>query len=255
MYHSISDEDEGSVHPYFRIATAPDVFREHIGYLHANGYRTLSLADAASKLDGCDSRERTVVITFDDGYADFYHQAFPILSRYGFTATVFLPTEYIGNTQRRFQSKPCMVWRQISELHKAGIDFGSHTVTHRRLDLLSAGELGDEILGSKRAIEDNLGCAAESFAYPFAFPQSNRPFKRMLGDLLRKFGYKQGVCTTVGTADGDGERFFMRRLPMNSCDDLPLLAAKLAGAYDWLAKPQYLAKWAKTHLLPNHIES
>jgi peptidoglycan/xylan/chitin deacetylase (PgdA/CDA1 family) len=248
MYHSISDEDEGQLHPYYRTATAPRVFGEHIRYLHANGYRTLNLEEAVRRLAEPASPQKWVVITFDDGYADFWEHAYPVLAGCGFTATIFLPTAYIGETAQCFKGKPCLSWSQIRELCRAGISFGSHTVTHPQLALLTDTELEYEIAGSKREIEDNLGCGIESFAYPYAFPETQTAFIGRLRHLLSKAGYKNGVCTNIGTEDGQADRLFMRRLPINSCDDLPLFSAKLAGAYDWLAQPQRLVKVVKRRL-------
>ena len=242
MYHSVSDENEGGVHPYYRITTSPHVFGEHIRYLSAHGYQTASLNDAVRGFAESSPSQRRVVITFDDGYADFLNNAFPVLDEFGFTATVFLPTAYIGDKAKHFNGKSCLTWSQVRDLFRAGIKFGSHTVTHPRLDSLTNMELDHEIAGSKHVIEDKLGCAIDSFSYPFAFPESKTGFKQVLHDLLCKTGYRQGVCTSIGTEDGRGDRFFMKRLPVNSCDDLPLFAAKLAGDYNWLHGLQYAYK-------------
>lgn len=245
MYHSISDEDEGRVHPYYRTATSPRVFSEQMGYLHANGYRTLNLEEAVGRLAEPRSPQKWVVITFDDGYADFLQHAYPVLAGYGFTATVFLPTAYIGATTQCFKGRPCLTWSQVGELSRAGISFGSHTVTHPQLSLLADRELEYEIAGSKREIEDHLGGPIDSFAYPYAFPETQSAFLGRLRHWLCEAGYRNGVCTNIGSEDGRADRLFMRRLPINSCDDLSLLAAKLNGAYDWLARPQRLAKVLK----------
>ena len=251
MYHSISDEPEGGLHPYYRTATRPERFAEHLRALLVGGYQSLSLEEASRRLqDPALSLQRSVVITFDDGYMDFMDHAFPHLMQFGFTATVFLPTAYIGDATRNFKGKQCLTWGQVQELHRSGICFGSHTVTHPRLDTLSGQELEFEIAGSKSAIEDKLGCAINCFAYPYAFPEPKTAFKHQLRDLLWNTGYRYGVCTNIGTEDGQVDRLFMRRLPINSCDDPELFAAKLDGAYDWLGVPQDLTKRVKGWLSP-----
>ena len=103
-------------------------------------------------------------------------------------------------------------------------------------------------MNSKKAIEEKLGSAVDSFAYPFAFPQTEPEFKKMLVDSLQQAGYKNGVCTVVGRANRRSEPFFMERLPVNSCDDTALFNAKLVGAYDWISKFQHLSKLAKGQL-------
>src|SRR5271155_4460858 len=102
MYHSISDgskdggaeaKREAGAHPYYRTSTSPQRFAEQVNYLHGNGYRTVSLAEAVSALRGQSPipdkqvADKPVVITFDDGYQDFYRHAFPVLSQCGFSAT------------------------------------------------------------------------------------------------------------------------------------------------------------------------
>src|SRR5580658_3423815 len=102
MYHSVADEDEAGVHPYYRTATSPRVFAQHMKYLHDLEYNLISIADAVSLLQNGRSTKKHAVVTFDDGYADFYIHAFPAMTRYGFTGTVFLPTGYIGKVSGQF---------------------------------------------------------------------------------------------------------------------------------------------------------
>jgi hypothetical protein len=235
MYHSISDADDSSRHPYYRTVTAPQVFDRHLKFLHDGGYRTISLSDAVRLLRGPEvDIKKTVVITFDDGFQDFYTHAFPALNRYGFSATMFLPTAYIDDPARKFNGVECLAWSQVRELRKAGIHFGSHTVTHPQLKNLNMRDVGEEVRCSKKRIEQELGCTIASFSYPYAFPETDRLFRQRLGGLLEENGYENGVSTILGTAGHDGDRFFMKRLPMNCCDDVSLFNAKLEGGYDWL---------------------
>jgi peptidoglycan/xylan/chitin deacetylase (PgdA/CDA1 family) len=258
MYHSVSDGSEGNgseakreaaAHPYYRTSTSPQRFAEQLQYLHGSGYRTVSLAEAVSALRGQSPvAGKQVVITFDDGYQDFYRHAFPVLSQCGFSATVFLPTAYIGDSPVSFKGRDCLTWAEVRELNHYGIRFGSHTVTHPQLRELCRAAINDEISGSKKTIEEKLGCEADSFAYPYAFPQTDTDFRNMLRDLLVDAGYRNGVCTIVGLARSESDPFFIERLPVNSCDDGALFQAKLAGAYDWIAKFQYASKMTKACL-------
>jgi peptidoglycan/xylan/chitin deacetylase (PgdA/CDA1 family) len=247
MYHSIADEEESGVHAYYRTATSPSVFTQHMRYLHDLGYSTIDVADAVNLLQNGGPTKKFAVVTFDDGYADFYTQAFPALSRYGFTATVFLPTGYIGTAAVQFKGKDCLTWSEVRELRKCGISFGSHTVTHPQLSNLDLSTVKDEIVNSKRTIEDNLGESVDSFAYPFAFPEENSSFVRMLRNVLVESGYHQGVSTRIGTARQREDYYFLRRLPMNSLDDVSMFDAKLQGGYDWLHGVQYVSKLVKRY--------
>ncbi len=254
MYHSISGSEamSGSAgaepHPYYRTSTAPEVFESHMRYLSANGYSSISLADTVASLkEGRSAAEHPVAITFDDGYRNFYTEAFPILAKYGFEATVFLPTAFIGNAKngdanQTFKNLDCMTWDQVREAARAGIRFGSHTVSHPQLSSLKMHDVQREIEGSKSTIEEELGDAVTSFAYPYAFPETNPAFTSQLRALLENAGYQNGVCTILGTAGRNEDPFFMRRLPVNSCDDLRLFEAKLHGGYDWLHTLQYVSK-------------
>ena len=242
MYHSVSDREERA-HPYYRTVTSPAVFAQQMQYLYDNGYSTLSLSQAVSRMEGPRRvDDRPVVITFDDGFQDFHVNAFPILSKYGFTATMFLPTAYIGATTRSFKGMECLTWGQVRRLRDAGMEFGSHTVTHPQLKSLDAAQIAYEVSASKATIEQELGCAVQSFAYPYAFPETDRPFAAKLRGLIEEAGYENGVSTIIGTADRAGDKLFMKRLPMNSCDSAPLFRAKLEGAYDWLHTFQYVSK-------------
>jgi peptidoglycan/xylan/chitin deacetylase (PgdA/CDA1 family) len=243
MYHSISELDDSKRHPYYRTATAPRIFDRHLKFLNDNGYRTTSLSNAVRCLRGPGGdAKKTVVITFDDGFQDFYTNAFPALSRYGFSATMFLPTAYIDRDARKFNGVECLTWSQVRELQNAGMQFGSHTVTHPQLKNLDLKNLDDEIRCSKQRIEEELGCGVASFSYPYAFPETDTAFQQQLGGLLQEHGYENGVSTIIGTADRADSRFFMKRLPVNSCDDVALFGAKLEGGYDWLHALQYASK-------------
>lgn len=254
MYHSIAGEDETGVEPYYRTATTPAVFAAQMESLQEVGFTAIGLDEAVRRSSNRTSDPKSskngaakkyVVITFDDGFRNFYIDAFPILSRYGFTATMFLPTAYIGDRPLNFKGKDCMSWSEVRELHHHGISFGSHTVTHPQLHDCDDGSIKREVWESKQTIEHNLGSPIQSFAYPYAFPEADADFKSRLRDELNQAGYENGVCTTIGRPGKSSDPFFLKRLPVNSDDDARLFQAKLAGSYDWLAKPQYLKKVAK----------
>jgi peptidoglycan/xylan/chitin deacetylase (PgdA/CDA1 family) len=249
MYHSITDQQEAGVHPYYRTSTTPAALAAQLKHLRNEGYASCNLAQALHQLQAeASDHTKLVVITFDDGYRDFYDQAFSILNQYGFSATIFLPTAYIGASPISFKGKDCLSWGEVRELSRHGILFGSHTETHPQLRELSRAAVNQELANSKKTIEEKLGCAVESFAYPYAFPQADTDFTRVLRDSLRQAGYENGVCTIVGRANRKSEPFFLERLPVNSCDDAALFAAKLTGAYDWISGFQYVSKMVKARL-------
>lgn len=243
MYHSISDLDESAKGPYYRIGTSARVFEEQLRFLRDNGYQSIGLQQAVGMMEGAvPSPEKPVVLTFDDGYQDFYTEAFPLLSRFGYSAIVFLPTAYIGDTAQTFKSLKCLTWSQVRELQKAGVEFGSHTVSHPQLRTLPADAVQDELRCSKQTIEEKLGCPVKSFSYPYAFPETDRQFKQALRANLEGAGYENGISTILGTAGRSSDRYFLERLPVNSGDEARFFRAKMEGAYDWLHAVQYVAK-------------
>jgi peptidoglycan/xylan/chitin deacetylase (PgdA/CDA1 family) len=123
--------------------------------------------------------------------------------------------------------------------------FGSHTVTHPILKEVAHDQLEAELRDSKATIENELGFAIDSFAYPYAFPQHDREFVQRLRGVLIEAGYQNGVSTVIGSTHGIEDRFSLKRLPANSWDDPSLFAAKLNGDYDWLGNVQSLSKSLK----------
>ncbi len=249
MYHSISEADEREVHPYYRLCTPPALFECHLLYLRENGYRVLTLENAVRELTNNTLQGKNVVITFDDGFMDSYEEAFPLLLQYGVTATMFLPVNYIGDRSIHLNGRKHLTWHEVSEMAGAGITFGSHTMTHRKLSQLSLKEIETEISCSKSIIEDRLGIPSRTFSYPYAFPENEEEQVTFLRECLRQNRYLCGVTTVIGHALSTQDRFFLPRLPINSTDDLDFFSVKLDGYYDWLHGVQYAFKKHKESVL------
>jgi peptidoglycan/xylan/chitin deacetylase (PgdA/CDA1 family) len=258
MYHSISESAEDSLAPYYRTTTHPAQFAAQMALLQEDGWRAVTLTEGLQAMRSPGAQvphPKRVVLTFDDGYRNFRTAAFPVLQRHGFSATMYLPTAFIGDTTRSFQSHPCLTWAEVGELHQAGIEFGSHTVHHPKLVDMTWPAIEAEICHSKLEIEHRLGAPCTAFAYPFAFPQAHRTFAGGFTTRLRETGYESCVTTTIGCATPADDPFTLRRLPANSCDDEALLRAKLAGAYDWLAWAQSTVKLLKALCSPRSAGS
>jgi peptidoglycan/xylan/chitin deacetylase (PgdA/CDA1 family) len=245
MYHSISNETE-TVHPYFQTHTSPAVFEAQIRYLKENNYKVISLEEALIQMQNGESKTRKmVVITFDDGFLDFYNQAAPIILHYGFTASVFLPTAFIMDKVNAFKGIDCLTWSQVRELILKGFDFGSHTMTHPQLYDLNIKKIAEELQHSKARIEAETGRDVLSFSYPYAFPDKRANFVALMARELKRYGYKMGVTTRLGTTNKADAPFFLKRIPVNNQDDVKLFEAKINGAYDWLYWPQWIFKTFK----------
>jgi peptidoglycan/xylan/chitin deacetylase (PgdA/CDA1 family) len=244
MYHGISTELR-KAHPYFETNTSPELFKRHMQFLSTNGYKTIGLDEVAEAARNRHNTDKYVAVTFDDGYRDFYREAFPILTKYNLTATVYVVPTFADGEHTGPHGEEYMSWSELREINAHGVQIGSHTMTHPKLYSLLPSQINGEIRQSKDLIQERLGISVHSFAYPFAFPEQDEGFVRILRDLLRANGYRTGVCTIIGRARLGHDCLFFPRLPVNSYDDLRLFEVKLNGGYDWLQKVQYSAKLLK----------
>jgi peptidoglycan/xylan/chitin deacetylase (PgdA/CDA1 family) len=245
MYHSISEAPEPRRSAYFQTVTHPRAFREQMSQLASLGWRGIDLPT------GCDVlKNRTpgkyVVLTFDDGFRNFYTEAAPCLREQRFTASMFLPTGFISNARRSFNSVECLTWDEVRELRRLGFHFGSHTVTHPRLYGRSWDEIEKEVRESKEELESQLNEPITTFAYPYAYPQADQSFSGKFTETLNRAGYSCAVTTCVGRATYRDDLFLLPRLPANSSDDAALFLAKLEGGYDWVGAAQAAVKRLKT---------
>lgn len=167
-YHAIQDAPG----PVF---TPPAVFESHLAALREAGYSTVRASDVIAWLRGeANLPERSVVLTFDDGYESLYAEAWPRLRAHGFTGMVFVIADYCGKSNRwpghhaSIPTAPLLSWDQIGEMAASGDwELGAHTRSHPVLTQLSAGQAEDEIAGSKQLIAQHTGAQARVFAYPY----------------------------------------------------------------------------------------
>jgi peptidoglycan/xylan/chitin deacetylase (PgdA/CDA1 family) len=162
-YHSI--DDSGSY-----MSTRPDMFRAQMEWLRDLGYRAVSMRQRFEQ--GAAGGERTVVLTFDDGLANFAEAAWPILRAMSFSATNYVPTAFIGGEAAWYPTyglppMPCMGWDALRAVRREGADVQSHGHSHRDLTRLSPGERREELRRSRAVLEEGLGEPVEHLAYPF----------------------------------------------------------------------------------------
>jgi peptidoglycan/xylan/chitin deacetylase (PgdA/CDA1 family) len=243
MYHGISSLQKKGCHPYYETSTRPVVFAMHMAFLKENGYSVVGLDDLKYTFSNNASHgDKKVVITFDDGLADFYENGYPVLKQYDYSATVYLPAGMMG---QELNGQACMTWTQVRDLMAAGICFGSHSMTHSKLNAIDSNELIKEIGHSKALIEAETGKPVESFSYPYAFPEASKVFLQRYEKILAVKGYRTGVTTIIGNSSNRDNIYFLKRLPVNDYDDAAFFAAKLQGGYDWVHTLQVLYKKTK----------
>jgi peptidoglycan/xylan/chitin deacetylase (PgdA/CDA1 family) len=166
MYHEVTDIPEKKkkirkIDPEYSLSMSS--FEEHMDYLFENGYQTISCDEL---IDEQSTASKKFVLTFDDGLAGNYKIAFPILKRYGFTATIFVVVD--GISTERFMS-----WAQLRDLAENGFMIQSHTMTHADLRRLSAQEILYELSESKKIIEKNVGQEVKYLSLPFGSGDKN----------------------------------------------------------------------------------
>jgi peptidoglycan/xylan/chitin deacetylase (PgdA/CDA1 family) len=205
-YHRICDPPPDG--DPLRLCTPPRDLERILRYLKSRLYRFVSFDEAVDVMTGERPRAgRLVCLTFDDGYEDFYTNAFRLLHAYDVPATVFLVSGCIGDTNRwdesyRLAPAPLMTRQQVRELAVCGVDFGSHTISHPRLTRLSVPEQEHEIAGSKRALEDLLGRPVRSFCYP------HMDHDERVRAAVREAGY----ASACGGEQAENSRYLLHRI-------------------------------------------
>lgn len=223
MYHEIAARPETAS----RLAVPPDAFEAQLDFLAANGFTTVTASGLAADLAaGVPVPERTVALTFDDGFADFHHRALPLLGRYGFTATVFVTTGWVADAGRHsagHRPGPMLSWSQLAEAAAAGIEIGAHSHQHPQLDQLDKDRLRTELTVSKSLLEDGLGKAVPGLAYPFGYSSpAVRRAARQAG-----YTYACAVANLMTTAGQD--EFALSRLTVKASTGLGAFSRAVRG--------------------------
>jgi peptidoglycan/xylan/chitin deacetylase (PgdA/CDA1 family) len=201
LYHSVADDPPAG---FARWAIEPDLFDAHLEYLATNGYVGLTVSDYVRILAARGALpERPVLITFDDGFRDVLSTAAPSLERYGFNATLYVTTGYIGGrsswlTSERATEQVMVDRSDLLVLRDRGFEIGSHAVTHRPLDELPLTVARQEIVASKVQLEEVLGAEVSSFAYPHGY--SSPAIRR----AVREAGYAS-ACGVTHALSGAGD--------------------------------------------------
>jgi len=201
MYHEIADA-AATPSP---LAVSPNDFAEQLAYLRDAGFNPVTAGTLSAILanGGGDLPERPVVLTFDDGYGDFYSQALPLLTQHGFNGTVFQTTGWVGKEDG---AKRMLNWRELTESEQAGIEIGAHTCTHPQLDQLPESVMREELYVSKTMLEDKLGLKVPGLAYPYGYSNAN------VRRVAREIGYDYAYSVSNAMATSAADTFTIPRL-------------------------------------------
>lgn len=179
-YHRIA-EDQGD--PF---AVPSRDFAEQMAVLADSGVVT-SLDKAMSALEGSSASEGPcIVLTFDDGTRDFISVAAPLLRRLNLPGTLYVCPSQVG-------SSGFLSWQDLEQLCHSGFEVGSHGLDHRTLGKVQPEELRHQVVESRRILEERLGCAVTSLAYPYG---TLRDFNDLVKTEVRKAGYRS-ACTSI----------------------------------------------------------
>ena len=198
-----------------------EAFARQLAVLARRRYRVLELDDVVASLEGsAPPLRKSVVITFDDGYQETYDIAWPLLKRFGFPAIVFVTPAEVGLAG--FAS-----WSQLSEMAQDSVMVGCHTMHHTYIPHVKVERLTEELVDSKRVIEERLGRPIHFLSYPMG------GFTPQAKSVVEQAGYR-AACTTNRAATLNWvDRFALRRIKVTERDANPLLfSAKLSGYYD-----------------------
>ena len=202
MYHSVSDGGEP-------LTVTPDELDAHLDFLRSQGFKTITLREVLDAHDGAGKLPRhPVVLTFDDGYQDAATQVLPRLLARGQKASFFIVSGFCARDEAsRVTHGPhgYLTWAEVRALADAGMEIGSHTVSHRQLAGLHKAELRAEIEQSRAALQAYVDQRIDFFAYPF---NDQRQWVRR---AVEKAGYRGAV---VG-AHGNTDPFTLQRLTMH----------------------------------------
>lgn len=217
LYHSVSAEPPRWIAPY---TVTPEAFANHLDLLVQSGRTPMTVSELTDALRGRTALpSRPVVVTFDDGFADFVDAANSMAS-VGVPSTLYVTTGALRGRGR-------LDWNDLSELADMNVEIGSHSHTHPQLDTLPTSSADDEVRRSKHLLEDALGHEVRTFAYPQGF------HGKRIREIVQAAGY-DSACGVMNAFSSEHDHIFaLARLTV------------LAGT-----TPQRLTAWLSGHDAP-----
>ena len=227
-YHGIEDQ------PSNAFAVSTETFARHMA-LVSERFDAVGMDELVRRLVERDARlPRTIAVTIDDGYLDSYTRAFPIFKEHSMPATIFLPVAYIDGTAaadptNRMAQGDFVSWDQVREMWDEGIEFGSHTMSHQSLGMLSDEQVTRELKDSKQRLEEELGQTVIGLAYPYG---TVRDYNSRIAELVADAGYTWAVTLLSGVNQDANHLRTLRRTKVELHDSLAVFEKMLHGALD-----------------------
>lgn len=210
LYHNIDH------HCSDRFIISPAQFKNHLRLLKALRYRSITLSEVPNVIADNKSGSPIVVLTFDDGYEDNYTSALPLLKQYGMKATLFTAAGWVGlnnewDRDKRKRQFRHMGWDELREWTRCGMEIGSHTINHIRLnEITTEDKLRNEILGSKQILEEKLQQPIRTFSYPWG------KYHDLAKKMVREAGYQLAVTMNSGIVKTGSDMYALPRFEVCS---------------------------------------
>lgn len=239
LYHSVSDTPSGR---FGRWTVSRTQLADHLDLLLDTGRQPLTIAELLDGLDAGRLPDRPVVLTFDDGFADFADNAWPVLTHRDLAATLYVTAGDLGGRSEWLASLgarlPMLTPRAIADLAADGCEIGAHSMSHPQLDCLPDAAAGREISDSKDAMEQVLGAAVDAFAYPHGYHST------ITKDLVRAAGFRSAAAVRNALSHPGDDRLALARVTITADCSTSDLARMLAGETVSTAGPQ--DRWQTT---------
>ncbi|NTU67119.1 MAG: polysaccharide deacetylase family protein [Candidatus Moranbacteria bacterium] len=203
MYHYIRSVDKDEDFLGYNLSTDPELFKQEMEWLKNNGYSAITPSMAIKG----DVPEKSVILTFDDGYSDFYDAAFPILKSNGFRASEAIIIDKIDHSG-------FMMGTQLKEISDYGIELMSHSMTHPNLKESTDERLRAEIKDSRDFLEYHYDIKVPFFVYP------SGDYNEKIQGYLKENGYSGAFTTEPGIADFKGNLFDLKRIRIDNRNSL-----------------------------------
>ena len=228
MYHMIKEHTNGK---FKGLRVSPLMFEKQIKYLYKNGWHFVTMSELLTRKESLP--EKSIAITFDDGYEDNYIHAFPILKKYNVRATIYLVVDRherewsskrkATNSSGELMREPKLIDAQVDEMIQSGlVEIGSHTMTHENLKKIDSNKKVEEIKKSREIIEREFDIECNSFCYPFGLYDD--------GDwkLVQKAGYTSGTTTQKGIDDITQDNpYLLKRITISGKDNFIAFLLKI----------------------------
>jgi peptidoglycan/xylan/chitin deacetylase (PgdA/CDA1 family) len=223
MYHKVDRIPPGA--RYLRNYVLPEQFEAQLAALARWGYQTVSFGDWLAYRRGAGSLpRRPIILTFDDGYRSTYEIAWPLLQRFGCTATVFLVSDLIGKTNAwdvQEIQEPLLGRAEIAAMQAGGATFESHTKTHAPLTMIAPERALEELGASRAALATLLGAPVRVVCYPYG--KNNAAVRQ----LARQAGYEAAVMAGSRMNSRRSNPFRLKRIGIDYHTTIPGLRWKL----------------------------